>query len=143
MLEQEIMDGNILITKFMDLKFGIHKYLVDEGDEYNYKFKPEYCGLIFKDNLPENKNGKSGYDFHEYKEGFDPDLEYGLKYHSSWDSLMYVVKKINSLDYLDLWTVYNIDKWNLTNAICTVDIDHAFELCVKFVNWYNLYKNEN
>ena len=60
-----------------------------------------------------------------------------MKYHSSWDWLMPVIKKINSLDHLRLWDKNNIDKFNLTEYIRDVDIDMTFELVCMFIEWYN------
>ena len=59
-------------------------------------------------------------------------------YISKWDWLMPVIQKINSLEHLNLWHKYNVDRYNLTEAIDKVDIEYAFDLCVDFVKWYNL-----
>jgi len=61
-----------------------------------------------------------------------------LKYHSSWDWLMPVVSKINSLENLYLWEKHNIDRFNLTSALDKTDIESAYELCVEFIKWYNI-----
>ena len=62
-----------------------------------------------------------------------------MKYHYSWDWLMPVVSKINSLDYLNLWDDNNVDKYNLTESLKNVDIESTWELCVEFIKWYNSY----
>ncbi len=51
--------------------------------------------------MPENKSSNSGYDFREYNIGYDENLDYDLKYHSSWNQLMPVIEKIGSLAYKD------------------------------------------
>lgn len=148
MEKQYIKSGNKLIAEFMGYKFGVEKYLIDDGDEYNYKFKPFYRGIIFKDKLPENKNrANSGYNFHEYTEGYVEKLDYNLRYHSSYDSLIPVVKKINKL-YKDLYKQTSITKIPISyeiestyaDVICrhvTIEVEHLFERVVEFINWYN------
>lgn len=142
MEEQYIKNGNKLIDEFMGYKFGVEKYLIDEGDEYNFKFRPHYRGIKFKYNLPENVNKA-----HEYTEGYDENLDYNFKYHYSYDSLIPVVKKIKKL-YEDLCKQTFITKIPISyeiestyaDVICrhvTIDIEHLFERVVEFIKWYN------
>lgn len=147
MEEQDIKNGNKLIAEFMGYKFGVEKYLVDEGDEYNYKFIPHYRGVNFKDKLPENVKTNNGYDFREYTDGYDEKLDYNLRYHSSYDSLIPVVKKINKT-YEDLYKQTFTSKIPMSyeiesaygDVICrnvTIEVEHLFERVINFVKWYN------
>ena len=63
----------------------------------------------------------------------------GISYNpdKSWELLMPVVKRINSLKDLGLWNKHNIDRYNLTEALNDVEIEEVYELIILFISWYN------
>lgn len=75
-----------------------------------------------------------------------------LKYHSSWDWLMPVVKKIGKM-YEDLVKnayetktpiSYEIHS-TYADVICrnvTIEVGYLFEIVVEFIKWYNLCQRE-
>lgn len=152
MTEQEIKSNNRLIAEFMGYKFGVHKFLLDEGDEFNYKFKPYYNGIRYKDKLPENtSNVKNGHDFHEYFEGYDETLDYNLIYHSSWEQLMPVLFTISDIKIDGIPVKYKISdegcgifggfKFEYTdNGANKKEI--IWNAVVKFIKWYNSCQKE-
>lgn len=88
------------------------------------------------------------------KQWLDADGEYytdnELKYHSSWDWLMPVVEKIESLDYfcmINRWTsIYSGSEGNRV-AVTSVEgnpkIMNTFIAVVIFIEYYNkIHKNE-
>ena len=119
----KITEGNKLLSEFMDLE------IIDSGSFIGFvKLKENYSQTnfnIFIENIIE-RNDCFPYDF-TYPQ-----------FSNSWDWLMFAVQKINSLDHLNLWHKYNVDRYNLTEAVDKVDIKNAFELCVDFVKRYNL-----
>lgn len=76
----------------------------------------------------------------------DWDGMHSVKYHTSWDWLMPVVKKINDTwDYLD--DSFEDDEPNpeyilqvLHSSVSYVDIDTAFKSVLNFIQWYNQTK---
>jgi hypothetical protein len=69
-----------------------------------------------------------------------------LRYHSSWDWLMPVVKKIYSLEYYELSGSKYIDtpkkviklKKNIKESIGFAEIENSFKAIIEFIKWYNL-----
>jgi hypothetical protein len=54
----------------------------------------------------------------------------GLKYHTSWDWLMVVVKKIESENEM------------IASYILSTDIDATYAGVLKYINWYNKNKEK-
>ena len=60
-----------------------------------------------------------------------------LKYHSSWDWLMPVVKKINTIAHeQELYDVAEYEQ--LADYLIGADIDNTFRHVIEFIEWYNL-----
>jgi hypothetical protein len=62
-----------------------------------------------------------------------------LKYHSSWDWLMPVVKKCR---FKTSFSKANVDKFSeldkaITSCLCNCEISNLFEAVIDFVKWYN------
>jgi len=65
-------------------------------------------------------------------------LVHMLKYHSSWDWLMPVVKKIQQLE------IKQFDKKKpIMNALMDVDIESLYNSALWFILWYNKSEIEN
>ena len=71
-----------------------------------------------------------------------------LKYHSSWDWLMSVVEKIESLGYwVEVKTIkigsraaiglYNYDVPPIANKFTLLKISAVWLACLEFIKWYN------
>lgn len=126
---QEIIDGNKLIAEFMGMKEKLDFQLpkTDEGGYY-----------------PINKKGE--YDLTEY---FTPYSH--LDYHSSWDWLMPVVEKIETLTAFDgRGEVNYIVSIEANQCIISqggegeieyeqseAKIGATWKAVVQFINWYN------
>jgi len=108
MTKEEILQGNALIIEFMEIK------PIWNGSEYIYTDSPFYY-TTEKDLEKIMKNI----------------IEYA-KYHSDWNWLMNCIIKMNETKE---WDEYNIS--DLSIALVSVDIEYAYSLVVKFINWYN------
>lgn len=112
MTNEEIIEGNKLIGEFL------HPEMLN-------KERIEREGLEIGDNTFQKINVYLGqYDM--------------MKYHSSWDWLMPVIKQIKKIN--------PPEGWGYHNAICAslieVDIITTYATVVKFIKWYNKYINE-
>lgn len=63
------------------------------------------------------------------------------KYHSSWDWLIPVCKKLESLPDTEKFNQKNYDKWVensecLGNALWKLDIQLVWETVIQFIQWY-------
>lgn len=64
------------------------------------------------------------------------------KYHSSWDWLMPVIKKIHELDISIDNEVGSARQYNVVgSSIGPVTIESAWQACVEFITWYNATKH--
>lgn len=113
----KITERNKILAEFMDLK------IISEG--------------VFKGDV----SLKEFYTLTKFHEFIQRQIEisecfYGVitpEFHESWDWLMFVIQKINSLD---LW---NVDEYyDIRKALFTVNINDAFNVCVNCVKRYNL-----
>ena len=82
----------------------------------------------------------------QFEAGFKPEE---LKYHSSWDWLMPVVEKIESLGYcfrIESNDIFIMDNETSMELIVADDnnskIDGVWWSCVEFIKWYNQNKPE-
>lgn len=145
MTQEEILEGNKLIADFMELKYGIKEYLIDNGDEFNYKFEKSYSPFIFTDILPKSNNLK-GYKYAKYFEKFDETHNTLLHYHSSWNWLIPVFQKIEKLGYgfaimqdeVEIFeSGYQWITHSLETTINKTLIEAAFICCADFIEQYN------
>lgn len=90
------------------------------------------CRFMSESKEPYNGTG----DFITYN-GIDSEADYfdytEMKYHTSWDWLMPVVKKILATDTgtLDVYSLY------VEDSLRTADITKVWEACLDFLTWYN------
>jgi len=59
-----------------------------------------------------------------------------LEYHTSWDWLMPVLKKINLL-----LTPQNYDEWRMIGKPTEYDIERVHNQAVEFIKWYKSKRN--
>ena len=89
----------------------------------NNKLIAEFMGVFHQGIFPPVTIGEQMYTLDE------------LQYHTSWDWLMPVVKKIDDLfgenDDVDYW----INR--VHNAVLLFDIDNTYDAVVEFINQYN------
>jgi len=64
-----------------------------------------------------------------------------LKYHSSWNWIMPVVKKCLNLTMEDLEN-YEKQYENIDDSFYQVNIDQTYKAVVEFIKWYNKNKKE-
>lgn len=124
MKKNEIINGNKLIAKFMG-----HEVMCDGISQYICYKTPKFEN----GRLSGLHNKESVTDIHNL-------------YNTSWDWLMPVVEKIESLGY----------KWNISSSteypyhICNIQnmktiegisaIDATYGACIEFIKWYSLQK---
>jgi hypothetical protein len=129
MINKQIIKDNIIIAKFMGWNIlPFEKRYALDGWYYGINSKGKrYNGLcaISKNNCWLAIAAK-------------------VKYHSSWDWLMPVVEKIESLDYkVDIFYKYAQVSTMDEDFICrSFAINHSkiqevWEMVVKFIKWYN------
>lgn len=113
MTQQEIIEGNKLIFLFMG------------GREMSSETSPDGVKTIKSAQLNDL-----------YARNFLTDL----KYHSSWDWLLPVIKtaktKINKYDF-DARQEASARLKAVTNEVCNINIENAHFCLVKFITWYN------
>lgn len=63
-------------------------------------------------------------------------------YHSSWDSLIEVIKKFSSLKIEDVstYTTYVKKKSEIKDALVKMDIELCFQKLVQFLEWYSQHR---
>lgn len=125
--KDKIVEGNKLIMEFHDWKL-----------ETRHTFDPDHNG------------GKNDYQVY-VKEGRSvrpEDIEFDIVYHLSWDALMPVVEKIESLGgaiqidegniflHFPMETQKNLVRFNY-KEVKTTKIMSVFQACVQFIKWYN------
>jgi hypothetical protein len=116
MTQQEIIEGNKLIAEFM--------------------------GGIFETNLPFTHT-KHGWIDTPANDGKQIAQDYDLKYHSSWDWLMPVIKKIHELDISIDNEVGSARQYNVVgSSIGPVTIESTWQACVEFIKYYNQNKEK-
>lgn len=92
-----------------------------------HKLIAEFLGLdVLYGNKVSHKSTKTG-------------LVTTMKYHTSWDWLMPVVKQIKNLNREYKRHYNHIDK--IDQALIDVNINKLFEIVVEFIKWYNKNKN--
>ena len=117
------MKDNELIARFMEVPSK------EQGNFTEYIF-PDMDG-------PEDVDYSKWY-YHNGRR-WESTLSYDdseLKYHSSWDWLMPVVRKCSSLN----WEMFTKDKEVLENRSALFynnDIVGVYEMVVEFIKWYN------
>lgn len=108
------IEGNKLIAEFMGGKN--HPLLIP--------YTPEPDDIWFNvDNYPEIHPDSSMWKLHE------------LKYHSSWDWLMPVIKKIGELG--EGYTLQDGRLYPIHYDLIGVRIEMAYQKVVDFIKWYN------
>lgn len=125
MIQKEIIEGNKLIAEFMGaIITQCYSYIEDIQDGLEYYFS--------KENAPEDRLRYSSS---------------GIKYHSSWDWLMSVVEKIESLGYSS--EIYCIGGFEnrlqffsggvspVKSRCFKLKIEAVYYTVVEFIKWYN------
>lgn len=109
---QDIIISNKLIADFMQY---------DDVDCSNCKYSRDcnwiQCGLTAQEKIEE------------------------LKYHSSWDRLMPVIRKIINIIGVKTVDECSSEEWfqstRITRMYIDTKIEHAFHYVVEFIKWYN------
>jgi len=112
MTKKEILKGNILIAEFMQFT-----QWVDSNRFMGYRNLD-----ISKYNAQQEGMGSKPHAVH-FNE---------LKFHSSWDWLIPVVKKIKKYNSINPLRVADV-----MISYARIDIDELFERVVYFIKWYN------
>lgn len=147
-MDQKTIDGNILISKYMDA-------VIEEWYPKNTQY-PDQSGLhaSFRSQTDEEK--KAGILTYPGNEKYHA-VEL-LKYHSSWEWLMTVVEKIESMGY-EVEIGRHLYR-NKDYFVCTIHdqgdsvrleyewysskIKSVYDAIVEFIKWYNRkHKNIN
>lgn len=124
----KIKYNTILISKFMDFDYVEVGYFGDEQTEWQVKHE-EWM----------DKNAL--YDVGEYFVNVEKNEWYEFekaKYHSSWNRLMPVVKKIVNLPDAEKESEGWYAKGSIETFLCMVDIKKVYEYVIEYINWYNL-----
>ena len=121
MNNEEIIEGNKLIAEFMGYKEGFPH---EGGDYIN-------CSDVVEGyEIPDHERA---FPHNDDKDSHQFPLNY-LEFHSSWDWLVPVVKKI--LDLNNMSELYK-RMTRVTESLIYLDIQILFEEVVKFIKWYN------
>lgn len=105
MKEEEIIEGNLLVAKFMELWESEEGYLYYIYDEKSYRF----------DNL---------------------------KFHSDWNWLMNVIKKISIISNNNFDADVILRRWDKYHFLW-VEINRVWIDCISIIKWYNTQTNNN
>lgn len=127
---EEIIEGNRLIAEFMGLK--------------EVRWNGEKLLWVEKDFVEDftNVNDYSNVSKFDWEHALPQTEE--LYYHSSWDWLMSVVEKIESLGFW--FNIIGAESWIQNNELEFLPEIHIFEdtkiksswkACIEFIKWYN------
>lgn len=129
-MNKEITDGNKLIAEFMGWKENESGYYPHPQYEYNYK------GEIIESSMGNYKGDKPLYMLHK-----------------SWDWLIPVIEKIESLAFQVVmtkpiagWSICTIksEKLNYTEEqAASVKINSVHKAVINFIKWYNEQNKKN
>lgn len=124
MKTEKIIESNKLIAEFMGMKPQIANNNYSRPREIFYKSEQKF------------PNKLTSFCYASF-----------LLYHTSWDWLMPVIRKIGTIFFIDYEGYGNFDiqymmgnselGWHLTLA----NIDEVYDIVIKFIKWYN--KNGN
>ena len=107
----------------------LEKYIIE-----NNKLIAEFMGVnnLFLDSyyLPQFGHYCNNYGDIEFDETFSSDM---LKYHSSWDWLMPVIKKCNEVDHFQAYTNFK----PIIAMLGTLDILNTHSAVIDFIKWFN------
>ena len=162
MNNQEILDGNKLIAEFMEFK-KCNCIRNENGRHYDYHLSDKFELIKEVKICIEGEHGTG-------LENQDICFIEDLKFHSSWDWLMPVVDKIESLDLrkngydfpkvkflgdhieIFIYATYRSDyiywqpwvdlrgNWHNHPKQCNSKIEAAYKVVVEFIEWYNKNK---
>lgn len=123
MTQEEIIEGNKLIAEFMGAEFDMGHYHVTDSytkpdGEKVFKYQQ---GTAFYDVGQEPSSQKGGYPITI------------IKYHTSWDWLMPVAKKVieTYTGGMDVYSLY------VSDSLRTAIIEEVWASVVEFIKWYN------
>lgn len=115
MKEEEIIEGNELIRKFLNINIIKH----NNGGGARFFYSDEF----------QLANGKLAFD-------------YNLKFHSDWNWLMNVIKKISIISNNNLDADVILRRWDKYHFLW-VEINRVWIDCIEFIKWYNTQTNNN
>ncbi len=127
MEQNEVIEGNKLIVIFMngEIDMGVTHVTDSYTDESGKKVFKHIEGKAYLNFVGDDETGS-------YEKAC---MVANLKYHSSWEWIMPVVKKIShTMPILPNW-----DK--IVEYLADVDIDKCFEQVVLSIKWYNNKKD--
>jgi len=134
MTQEEILEGNKLIAKFIGLE--PHSMF---PDEYTAPFGFEWMSVYMNCNF-------------QYEREYHKDIiiESFMKFHNDWNWLIPVIAKIYSIDdYLinsenecNYFFEAGIYQDDLVYGITTNDIKITFDRVIEFIKWYNAQSTE-
>ena len=142
MTQEEIIEGNKLIAKFMEFKSTNKCVRSESGKYYDYHSNPNFICIKEDEICVESEKG---YGLVEQDYLFVEDL----KFNSSWDWLMPVVEKIENVLDGDVSVI-------ISDASCSISYSNSYSICaeaytkieaiwlacVNFITWYNLQTNK-
>ena len=163
MTEQEILDGNKLIAEFMGWEYFEKSKTSIEGYPFGGHDYFEETDVWIKNPTDKYREILCHYGYYnidddlEKKDLFD-DWCYKLQFNTSWDWLIPVVEKIESLKWVDEFNICydevakgsyaNIlpsykDTFNsLSTDIYTNKINAVYDVVIQFIKWFNQHNNE-
>ena len=130
-------ENNKIIAEFMGVKQDL--------ESGNYRL-PHYSGKYVVNPLTQGRNydeWADRYTDENYNTGYLLPLEY-LQYNTSFDWLMEVVEKIESLGHA--FSIDGTKCYVLTNDFCNAQneatkIESVYKVCLGFIKWYNEQNN--
>ena len=120
-MTKEVLEGNKLIAEFMG------------------------CDVSFQDSIAKLPDTYFPIRIKRIKGGNKLPLEW-LKFHKSWNWLMPVVSKANQYFFLDCEGIggfdieYMMGESELGHHLKTGNIEHVWDIMIRFIKWYNKYK---
>ena len=112
----------------------------------NNKLIAEFMGGLWNEPAQKYGIGNAQYvDNGTFKNVVKAKYHYSLNellYHSSWDWLMEVVKKIKSIETAKIIGITYYDDWEvvINEALISTNIDKIYNICISFIEWYNKQK---
>jgi len=151
-MEEKLESNGKIISEFLGYKLVKETFLVDAGDEFNYKCEPHSRYFYSLENVPANIKNSNWKEFREY-ELCDSNSDYNnFEFNFNTSRLFDAKFKIESLGYVCVFygnMCFIQDQVSFTKKTSSPEyycerfgekLNCVYDCISEFIEWYVLYK---